>query len=216
MNIHEYIDHTNLKPFATRSDIEKLCAEAAEYHFKSVCVNPFDVAYCKKLLEGTGVLTCTVIGFPLGRNLTETKAYEAELAYRDGADEFDMVINVGMLKDKRYDEVKSDIEADVKAAKGKTVKVILETGLLTEEEIAEATKIACAAGTDFVKTCTGIGTGSATVEAVSIMKANVSNGVKIKASGGVRTYEQAMAMIEAGAERLGTSSGAAIIEGSKG
>ena len=214
--INKYIDHTNLKPFATKAYIEKLCAEAAEHHFASVCVNPADVALAHSILKDTDVMTCTVIGFPLGKNVTAIKVEETKAAYRDGCDEFDMVINVGKLKDRDTDYVCADIAAVVAAAQGKTVKVIIETGLLTDEEIALATQIACRAGAHFVKTCTGVNPGVATVEAVSIMKRNVTPGVQIKASGGVKTYEAALAMIEAGADRIGTSSGIAIVSGGVG
>ena len=214
--INKYIDHTNLKPFATKADIEKLCAEAAQHHFASVCVNPADVALAHSILKDTDVMTCTVIGFPLGKNVTAIKVEETKAAYRDGCDEFDMVINVGKLKDRDTDYVCADIAAVVAAAQGKTVKVIIETGLLTDEEIALATQIACRAGAHFVKTCTGVNPGVATVEAVAIMKNNVTPGVQIKASGGVKTYQAALAMIEAGADRIGTSSGIAIVSGGVG
>ena len=214
--INKYIDHTNLKPFATKADIEKLCAEAAQHHFASVCVNPADVALAHSILKDTDVMTCTVIGFPLGKNVTSIKVEETKAAYRDGCDEFDMVINVGKLKDRDTDYVCADIAAVVAAAQGKTVKVIIETGLLTDEEIALATQIACRAGAHFVKTCTGVNPGVATVEAVAIMKNNVTPGVQIKASGGVKTYQAALAMIEAGADRIGTSSGIAIVSGGVG
>ena len=214
--INKYIDHTNLKPFATEADIRKLCAEAAEHHFASVCVNPGDVALAHSILADTDVMTCTVIGFPLGKNLTAIKVEETKAAYRDGCDEFDMVINVGKLKDRDTDYVCADIAAVVAAARGKTVKVIIETCLLTDEEIALATQLACRAGAHFVKTCTGVNPGAATVEAVTIMKNNVTPGVQIKASGGVKTYEAAMAMIQAGADRIGTSSGIAIVSGGVG
>ena len=209
--INKYIDHTNLKPFATETDIRKLCAEAAEHHFASVCVNPADVALAHSLLKDTDVMTCTVIGFPLGKNVTAIKVEETKAAYRDGCDEFDMVINVGKLKDRDTDYVCADIAAVVAAAQGKTVKVIIETGLLTDEEIALATQISCRAGAHFVKTCTGVNPGAATVEAVTIMKNNVTEGVQIKASGGIKTRMDAEALIAAGADRIGTSSGIAIV-----
>ena len=210
-NLNKYIDHTNLKPFATRADIEKLCAEAREYSFASVCVNPVNVALAKKLLDGSDVMVCTVIGFPLGQNTTQIKVAETENAYALGCDEFDMVINVGLLKDRALDAVKDEISAVVKAAKGKTVKVIIETGLLTDEEKAIATRLSCEAGAHFVKTCTGFSAGVATPEDVKIMRANISGGAKIKASAGIRSYADAKALIEAGAERLGTSAGIAVI-----
>ncbi len=211
--LNKYIDHTNLKPFATKADIEKLCADARAFDFASVCVNPCDVALAKKLLAGSNVLTCTVIGFPLGRNTTAIKVAETEAAYADGCDEFDMVINVGKLKEGRADYVSDEISAVVKAAKGKTVKVIIETGLLTDEEKALATRLSCESGAHFVKTCSGVSAGVATVEDITLMKANLSGSVELKASSGIRTYEDAKALIDAGATRLGTSAGIAIIEG---
>lgn len=210
--LNKYIDHTLLKQFAGEADIEKLCREAAENDFASVCVNPCNVAQASRLLKGTDVNVCTVIGFPLGANTTETKVFETENAYENGCDEFDMVINIGALKDGRLDFVKRDIEEVVKAAKGKCVKVIIETGLLTDEEKAVAVKISCEAGASFVKTCTGFSVGKAEVKDVKIMKDNVTDGVKIKASGGIKTKKDALDLIEAGAERLGTSSGLAILE----
>lgn len=211
MKLNKYIDHTILKPFAKKEDIEQFCNVAKEYDFASVCINPCHVKYAKELLKGSTVNVCTVIGFPFGANRTETKAYETELAYEDGCDEFDMVINIGALKDKNYDYVSKDIEAVVKAAKGKCVKVIIETGLLTDEEIAVATRIACKAGASFVKTCTGVSEGVATVKDIKIMKENITGNVKIKASTGIKTRETALELIEAGAERLGTSSGIVIV-----
>lgn len=209
--LNKYIDHTNLKPFAQKADIEKLCADARAWDFASVCVNPCDIALAKELLAGSDVLTCTVIGFPLGRNTTAVKVAETEDAYALGCDEFDMVINVGKLKDGCADYVRDEIAAVVKAAKGKTVKVIIETGLLTDEEKALATRLACEAGAHFVKTCTGVSAGVATVEDIKLMKANLSGSAKLKASAGIRTYEDAKALIEAGADRLGTSAGISII-----
>ena len=214
-NLNQYIDHTILKPTAAESDIEKLCADAARYDFASVCVNPCYVPLAKKLLAGTEVKVCTVIGFPLGANTTAMKAFETEEAYQNGCDEFDMVINVGALKEGRYDYVKQEIEAVVSAAKGKTVKVIIETGLLTDEEKIRATEISCEAGAHFVKTCTGFSDGIATPEDVALMRAHAADNVKIKASAGIRTYEAAEKLIRAGAERLGTSAGIAIIEGNQ-
>lgn len=210
-NINKYIDHTNLKPFATKADIEKLCAEAREYSFASVCVNPAYVSLAKEMLEGSDVMVCTVIGFPLGQNTTEIKVAEVESTYALGCDEFDMVINVGLLKDRQLDAVENEIAAIVKAAKGKTVKVIIETGLLTDEEKAIATKLSCNAGAHFVKTCTGFSAGIATPDDIKIMRKNASENVKIKASAGIRSYADAKALIEAGAERLGTSAGIAVI-----
>lgn len=211
-NLNKYVDHTILKPFATEEDVKKLCADAAKWDFASVCINPCYVTLARHELEGTDVNICTVIGFPLGANTTEIKAAEAERAYFDGCDEFDMVINVGKLKSREYAYVKRDIEAVIAAARGKTVKVIIETFYLTADEVAKASRIASDVGADFVKTCTGFNDGVATVENVKIMKENVAPGVKVKASSGIRTYAQALALIEAGADRLGTSSGAKIIE----
>ena len=209
--LNKFIDHTILKPAATRAEVEKLCAEAREWDFASVCVNPCNIALAKELLAGTDVMTCTVIGFPLGQNTTAMKVAETEEAYALGCDEFDMVINVGRLKDGDADFVRAEIAAVVAAAKGKTVKVIIETGLLTDEEKALATRLTCEAGAHFVKTCTGFAVGAATVEDVKIMKANLSGSTVIKASAGIRTYKDAVALIEAGASRLGTSAGIAII-----
>lgn len=210
-NLNKYIDHTNLKPAATRADIEKLCADAREWDFASVCINPCNISLAKELLSGSDVMVCTVIGFPLGQNTTAVKVAETEDAYANGCDEFDMVINVGRLKDGCYDYVRDEIAAVVAAAKGKTVKVIIETGLLTDEEKAIATRLSCEAGAHFVKTCTGFSAGVATVEDVRLMKQNVSGTVRLKASAGVRSYQDAVALVEAGADRLGTSAGIAII-----
>ncbi len=213
MGLNKYIEHTALKPDVGREELEKLCMEAAEYDFASVCVNPCNVAYVKELLKNTDVNVCTVIGFPLGANTSEIKAYETEVAYKHGCDEFDMVINVGALKAGLYEYVYNDIKAVVAAAKGKTVKVIIETGLLTDSEKVAAVKLSCQAGAHFVKTCTGFSKGVATVEDVTLMKKNVSGDVKVKASAGIRDHEAAIALIKAGADRLGTSAGVAIIEG---
>ena len=213
--LNQYIDHTNLKPSATRADIEKLCAEARAYHFASVCVHPCNLPLCRELLAGSDVKLCTVIGFPLGQNTTAVKLAETEDAYTMGCDEFDMVINVGRLKDGDTDFVRDEISAVVAATHGKTVKVIIETGLLTDEEKAVATRLSCEAGAHFVKTCTGFSAGVATVEDIRIMKASITPGVSLKASAGIRTYEDAMALIEAGADRIGTSAGVAIMAGAK-
>ena len=210
-NLNKYIDHTNLKPFATTADIEKLCSEAKENNFASVCVNPCNVPLAKKLLDGSDVEVCTVIGFPLGQNTTEIKVAETKKALEDGCQEFDMVINIGALKDGKQDFVRDEIAAVVKAAEGNTVKVIIETGLLTDEENAIATRLSCEAGAHFVKTCTGVSQGVATVDDIKLMKQNVTGNVLLKASAGIKTYEDALALIEAGADRLGTSSGISII-----
>lgn len=211
--LNKYVDHTNLKPFATRADIEKLCADARAWDFASVCVNPCNITLAKELLDGSDVKVCTVIGFPLGQNSTAIKVAETKDAYIAGCEEFDMVINVGRLKDGDVDYVRDEIASVVSAANGKTVKVIIETGLLTDEEKAIATRLSCEAGAHFVKTCSGVSQGVATVEDLAIMKANLSGDVKLKASSGIRTYEDAKALIDAGAERLGTSAGIAIING---
>ena len=213
--LSKYVDHTTLKPFGTKEMVEQFCAAAIANDFASVCINPCDIALAKSLLAGTDVKVCTVIGFPLGRNLTSIKVAETEAAYDLGCDEFDMVINVGKLKDGEYDYVRDEIAAVVKAAKGRLVKVIIETGLLTDEEKVMATKLSCEAGAGYVKTCSGVSAGVATVEDVALMKANCTNGVKVKASSGIRCYEDAKKLIDAGAERLGTSAGIVILEGAK-
>ena len=211
--LNKYIDHTNLKPDSKKEKIVQLCADAREWNFASVCVNPCNISLAKELLAGTDVMVCTVIGFPLGQNTTAVKVAETEDAYALGCDEFDMVINSGRLKDGCYDYVRNEIAAVVAAAKGKTVKVIIETGLLTDEEKAIATRLSCEAGAHFVKTCTGVSAGVATVADIKLMKENLSGNVELKASAGIRTYDDAVALIEAGAERLGTSAGIAIING---
>ena len=211
--LNEYIDHTALKAFVTDEKIVKLCEEAKQYRFASVCINPCNIPLAKKLLAGSGVKVCTVIGFPLGANTTATKVAETLDAAKMGCDEFDMVINVGALKDGKLDYVREEIRAVVDAVPGKCVKVIIETAFLTDEEKVTAVKLACEAGASFVKTCTGFNEGVATVADVALMKANVSGKVKVKASAGIRTRKDAIALIEAGAERLGTSAGTAIAAG---
>lgn len=213
MELNSYIDHTNLKADATAADIEKLCAEARQYRFASVCVNAGRVELAKKLLAGSGVKVCTVIGFPLGATTTETKAAEVESAYRLGCEEFDMVLDIGALRDGNDTLVRGELAALVSAAKGRTVKVIIETGLLTDAEKIKAVELACAAGANFVKTCTGFNSGVATEEDVRLMKQHVTGGVKIKASAGIRDRAKAEALIAAGADRLGTSAGVAIVSG---
>ena len=218
--IAKMIDHTILKANATQSDIEKLCEEAKEYNFASVCVNPYWVSLASDLLKNSTVKVCTVIGFPLGATSSESKASETEIAILQGADEVDMVINVGAMKNNQTDIVEKDILAVVNSARktGKaqnkniTVKVILETCYLTKDEIKNACLCAKNAGADFVKTSTGFGTGGATVEDVKLMKETVGSSMEVKASGGIRDYETAIKMIEAGATRLGTSSGITIVE----
>lgn len=215
MNLNKYIDHTILKPFAQKEQIVNLCNEAKKYDFASVCINSSYIPLSKELLKDTSVKICTVIGFPLGACSTETKAYETKWAYDNGCDEFDMVIHIGALKDKDYDYVRNDIKAVVNAANGKCVKVIIETDLLTEEEKVMAVKLSCEAGASFVKTCTGFTQGIATVDDVKLMKENVTNDVKVKASAGIRTLKDALALIDAGADRLGTSAAIKIIEENK-
>ena len=207
----KYIDHTCLKPDATKEKIEQLCLDAKANDFASVCVNPCDIPMAKALLAGTDVKVCTVIGFPLGRNTTAIKVAETKDALAMGCEEFDMVINVGRLKDGCTDYVRDEIAAVVAAAEGHTVKVIIETGLLTDEEKAIATRLSCEAGAHFVKTCTGVSAGVATVADITLMKANLSGDVCLKASSGIRTYEDAKALIDAGATRLGTSAGITIL-----
>lgn len=217
MNIAKYIDHTNLKSYATKEDIIKLCEEAKKYGFYAVCVNPYRVKLAKEHLKGTDIKVASVIGFPLGATPTEVKVFEAKKALENGADELDMVINIGALKDKDYEYVKKDIEDVTKVAheKGAIVKVIIETCYLSEEEKEIACKLAMEAGADFVKTSTGFGTEGATIEDVKLMRKVVGDKLGVKAAGGIRTYEEALAMINAGANRIGTSSGVKIIEGAK-
>lgn len=213
MNIASMIDHTLLKPEATEEMIENLCKEAKENGFAAVCVNPFYVKKAKELLEGTEVKVATVVGFPLGANVKEVKAFEAKKAIEDGADEIDMVINIGALKNGDYEIVKEDIKAVVDEAKGKAiVKVIIETCLLTDEEKIKACELAKEAGAHYVKTSTGFNKAGATVEDVKLMKETIGENMKIKASGGIRDYETAKAMIDAGASRIGASSSTKIIQ----
>lgn len=217
MELNRMIDHTILKADATKDDVMKIINEAKEYEFFSVCVNPTWVALAAKELKDAPVEVCTVIGFPLGANTSETKAFEAADAIKNGATEVDMVINIGALKSKDYDLVQKDIEAVVNAAKGKAlVKVIIETALLDNEEIVKASEAAKAAGADFVKTSTGFSTGGATVEDVRLMRKTVGPDMGVKASGGIHNAEEAIALVEAGATRLGASSGVAIMNGLSG
>ncbi|MBM6619248.1 deoxyribose-phosphate aldolase [Bacillus suaedaesalsae] len=216
-DVAKMIDHTLLKADATYAEIEKLCAEAREYNFASVCVNPTWVKKAAELLNGSGVDTCTVIGFPLGATTSATKAFETTNAIENGATEVDMVINIGALKDKHDDVVEADIRAVVEAAKGKAlVKVIIETALLTDEEKVRACKLSVSAGADFVKTSTGFSTGGATLADIKLMRETVGPDLGVKASGGVRDAETAFALINAGATRIGASSGIAIVKGETG
>ncbi|TQS74584.1 deoxyribose-phosphate aldolase [Ornithinibacillus gellani] len=209
-----YIDHTLLKPDATKDQITTLVKEADTYKFASVCVNPYWVSFCADQLKDSSVKVCTVIGFPLGASATEIKAFETKQAIADGADEVDMVINIGALKSGMDDVVRQDIEAVVKATTGEAlVKVIIETSLLTEDEKRRACELAVAAGADFVKTSTGFSGGGATVADVKLMREVVGKDIGVKASGGVRNQQDAIAVIEAGANRIGASAGIAIIEG---
>lgn len=211
MDINKYIDHTILKASATKDEVTKICNEAKEYKFASVCVNTCHTALVSKLLEGTGVATCVVVGFPLGAMMTEAKAYEAKLAVAAGANEVDMVINVGALKEKDYAYVEKDIKAVVDASKPAIVKVIIETCLLSDEEKVKACEIAVSAGAHFVKTSTGFSTSGATKEDIALMRKTVGDGIGVKAAGGVRTFEDAMDMINAGASRIGASSSIDIV-----
>ncbi|MDW7740039.1 MAG: deoxyribose-phosphate aldolase [Bacillota bacterium] len=206
----DYIDHTLLKPEATEADIIKLCREAIENRFYAVCINASYVKTAALELAGSDVKVSVVVGFPLGATTTAVKAFEAEEAVNNGADEIDMVIHIGALKSRNEQYVLSDISAVVKAANGKIVKVIIETGLLDDEEKILACNLAKEAGANFVKTSTGFGPGGATIADVQLMRETVGPGIGVKASGGVRTPEDARKMIEAGASRIGTSSGVKI------
>ena len=213
MGLAKYIDHTLLKTDAQRADVAKLIEEAKAYHFASVCVSPIWVSYVSEALRDTGIKTCTVIGFPQGATPSAVKAFETKQAVADGADEVDMVIAVGRLKDSDDAYVKADIEAVVQAAGGKALtKVIIETCLLTDEEKRRACRLAKEAGADFGKTSTGFSTGGATAADVKLMRESVGESVGVKASGGVRSRADAEAMLAAGATRLGTSSGVKIVE----
>lgn len=214
-NIARMIDHTLLKANAVKSEIEELVKEAKEYSFASVCVNPTWVKTAAELLADTPeVKVCTVIGFPLGASTTETKAFETKNAIENGADEIDMVINIAALKDLQDELVENDIRAVVETAQEKAlVKVIIETSLLTKEEKIRACELAVSAGVDFVKTSTGFSTGGATVEDIRLMRETVGPDIGVKASGGIRSREDALAMIDAGATRIGASSGVAICKG---
>lgn len=216
MDFAKMIDHTLLKTDARQADLDKLLNEAKAYHFASVCVSPVWVAYAAEQLRGSGVKTCTVIGFPQGATPSAVKAFEARRAIEDGAEEVDMVIPVGRLKDQDYDYVRADIAAVVAAAKGKALtKVIIETCLLTDEEKRTACRLAKEAGADFVKTSTGFSAGGATAADVRLMRETVGTEMGVKASGGVRSRADAEAMVAAGASRLGTSSGVQIVAGEK-
>jgi len=214
MNLAKFIDHTILKPQTTQEQVETICAEAREHGFFSVCVNPCYVPLVKKELEGSDVKVCSVISFPLGANLPSVKAFEATQSIEAGADEIDMVINIGALKDGKYDYVREDIKAVVDACKGKALlKVIIEACLLTDEEKVKACELSKEAGADFVKTSTGFSTGGATAEDIALMRKTVGPDLGVKASGAVRDFETAKKMIDAGATRIGASASVAIVTG---
>lgn len=213
MNINKLIDHTALKPNTNKESILKLIAEAKTYDFASVCVNPCWVALAHQELKNTDVKVCTVIGFPLGANTTEVKVFETKDAIEKGTQEIDMVINIAMLKDKEYDYVENEIHQIVEAAKDKAiVKVIIETCLLTDEEKIKACELSQKAGADFVKTSTGFSTGGATVHDIVLMRKTVGAEMGVKASGGVHTHEEALAMVKAGATRIGASAGVKLLK----
>lgn len=214
MNIAAMIDHTLLKPEATPADIERLCKEATIHKFAAVCVNPIYVKRARSWVDGSGVMVASVAGFPLGATTTRSKVTEASGAIGDGASEVDMVMAVGLFKGGEHKAVGEEIASVVEACKGWTVKVILETSLLSPEEIAIASRIAADNGAKFVKTSTGFGARGASIEDIRIMKEAVGDRCHIKASGGIRTRDQAIAMIDAGAQRLGTSAGVTIVESS--
>ena len=212
MNYNKMIDHTVLKADTPLETVKRICDEAMEYGFASVCLNPCHVAYCADYLKDSDVNVCTVIGFPLGANTSAVKAFETKDAIANGADEIDMVMNIGALKDKNYDLVRDDVKAVVEAANGTLVKVILETCLLTEDEIKKACELCVEAKADYVKTSTGFSTRGATIEDVRIMKEAVHGKAKVKAAGGVRTPEDMVKIVAAGADRIGTSAGCSLVK----
>ena len=212
MNYNKMIDHTVLKADTPLETVKRICDEAMEYGFASVCINPCHVAYCADYLKDSDVNVCTVIGFPLGANTSAVKAFETKDAIANGVDEIDMVMNIGALKDKNYDLVRDDVKAVVEAANGTLVKVILETCLLTEDEIKKACELCVEAKADYVKTSTGFSTRGATIEDVQIMKAAVQGKAKVKAAGGVRTPEDMVKIVAAGADRIGTSAGCSLVK----
>lgn len=214
MQINKFIDHTLLKAFATSDEIRKLCEEAKKYNFKSVCVNPVHVSLAKECLEGSDVLVCTVIGFPLGANTKEIKAFETIDAIKNGADEIDMVINIGKAKEHDYTYIEDEIKMVVAASTGKTTKVIIETCYLNDEEKMNCCLAAKKAKATFVKTSTGFGTGGATASDIRLMRETVGPDMGVKASGGIRNLDDLELMVENGATRIGASSGVAIMENS--
>ena len=211
--MNKLIDHTLLKPDASVNAVRKLCEEALEYKFASVCVNPYFVPLASKLLKGSDVKVCTVIGFPLGATLSQVKKFEAEEAVKSGADEIDMVINISMAKEHNYDFIENEVKLVKEGCQGRLLKVILETCLLTDEEIVECSKAAVRGNADYVKTSTGFSTGGATVHAVELMRKAVGPNIGVKASGGVHNKEEAEAMVKAGATRIGASAGVQIVKG---
>lgn len=212
IEINKYIDHTMLKATANEEDIIQLCKEAVEYNFFSVCVNSGYVPLAKKNLSGSNVKVCTVVGFPLGAMSTEAKIFEATKALEDGAEEVDMVINIGELKSKNFQKVEEEIAAIKKTVGDKVLKVIIETCYLTPEEIVEASELAVKAKADFVKTSTGFGNDGASLENIKLMKKAVNGQAKLKASGGIKNLDTALSYIEAGVDRIGTSSGVSIVK----
>lgn len=214
MQINKFIDHTLLKAFATSDEIRKLCEEAKKYNFKSVCVNPVNVALAKECLEGSDVLVCTVIGFPLGANTKEIKAFETIDAIKNGADEVDMVINIGKAKEHNYKYIEDEIKMVIAASAGKTTKVIIETCYLNDEEKINCCLAAKNAKATFVKTSTGFGTSGATASDIRLMRETVGPDMGVKASGGIRNLDDLKLMVENGATRIGASSGVAIMENS--
>jgi deoxyribose-phosphate aldolase len=216
-DIAQYIDHTLLKPDASQAQIAQLCAEARQHQFATVCINPTNVRLCSQLLRGSGVGVCTVVGFPLGATPAKVKIYEAQQAINDGATEVDMVINVGALKSKEYDLVREDIAGVTRTchSNGAHCKVIIEAALLTDDEKIRACQLAKAAGADYVKTSTGFGPGGATLHDVALMRQTVGSEMGVKAAGGIRTYEDTVAMLKAGATRIGASASVKIVQASQ-
>ncbi len=212
-NIASYIDHTILAAAATSDKVKQICKEAKEYHFASVCINSCHVEECSEMLKDSDVSVCTVVGFPLGAMSTKSKAFEAKQAVEDGANEVDMVINIGWMKDGNDEKVLNDIKEVRKACNGKLLKVIIETCLLTEDEKVKACSLAVKAGADYVKTSTGFSTGGATEADIALMRKTVGPEIGVKASGGIHTYEESLGMVENGATRIGASAGIVIVEG---
>ena len=212
-DLAQMVDHTQLRAYAVKEDFEKLCKEAADYGFKMVAINSYPVELCSELLKGTGVHVGAAIGFPLGQTTIENKVHETKQAIEDGADEIDYVINIGRLKEKDYDYIEREMTEIVKACREKNIlsKVIFENCYLTDEEKIKVSEIAAKVKPDFIKTSTGFGTGGATLEDVKLMKSIVKDEVKVKAAGGIRDLDTFLAMVEAGAERIGTSAGIEIM-----